>query len=112
MTGYRQGNIVLVDFGFSEGTGSKKRPSVIMSGEQYHKSRQEIIAIAITSNTQRILFGDTKITHWKEAGLIHPSVVTGIIRTIKTTLVLKKLGILSKQDLQKVRENLQQIFEF
>ena len=112
MTDYKRGDIVLVDFGFSEGEGSKKRPALIISGEQYYKSRQEIIAVAITSNTQRILFGDTEITHWKEAGLIYPSVVTGIIRTIKTTLVLKKFGTLSKQDLQKAQENLQQIFEF
>ena len=112
MTAYKQGNIVLVDFGFSERTGSKKRPALIISGEQYHKSRQEIIAAAITSNTQRILFGDTKIVDWKEANLIHPSLVTGIIRTIKAVLVLKELGALSKQDMQKVQENLQQVFGY
>ncbi len=112
MTNYRRGNIVLVDFGFSEGTGSKKRPVLIISTDDYNKSRQEIIIMAITSNIKRMLFGDTKIDRWREAGLIYPSLVTGIIRTIKMNMIIWKLGILSRQDFQKVQENLRRVIGF
>ena len=103
---YKCADIVLVNFTFSEGKGSKKRPSLIISNDSYHKSRHEIIILAITSNTQRILYGDTMIETWKEANLLRPSVVTGIVRTIKTHLIIRKLGELSLPDLKHVRENL------
>ncbi len=106
MTNYKRGDIVLVDFGFSEGVGAKKRPVLIISSDNYHKSRQEVIVAAITSNIKRALFGDTKIDKWKEARLIYPSLVTGVIRTIKVRVIIHKLGVLSKQDFQKVQKNL------
>ena len=94
MTKYKRGDIVLVDFGFSEGTGSKKRPTLIISSDNYHKGRQEVIVVAITGNIKRALCGDTKIDKWKEAGLIYPSLVTGIIRTIKESMIIRKLVVL------------------
>ena len=106
MINYKRGDIVLVDFEFSEGTGSKKRPVLIISSDNYHKSRQEVIVAAITSNIKRVLFGDTKIDKWKEARLIYPSLVTGVIRTIKVRVIIRKLGVLSKQDFQKAQKNL------
>ncbi len=106
MTKYKRGDIVLVDFGFSEETGSKKRPTLIISSDNYHSDRQEVIVVAITGNIKRALFGDTKIDKWKEAGLICPSLVTGIMRTIKGTMIIRKLGTLLLQDFQKVQKNL------
>jgi len=106
MTKYKRGDIVLVDFGFSEGTGSKKRPALIISNDNYHQGRQEVIVAAVTGNIKRVLFADTKIDKWKEAGLIYPSLVTGIMRTIKDSMIIHKLGALLQQDLQKVQKNL------
>lgn len=109
MTKHKRGDVVLVDFGFSEGVGSKKRPALIISTDSYHKNRQEVIIAAVTSNTERILFGDTKLDEWKEARLVHPSLVTGIIRTIKDSMIIHKLGTLSHKDFQNVEENLKKV---
>ena len=106
MTKYKRGDIVLVDFGFSEEKGSKKRPALIISSDDYHKNRQEVIAMAITHNIKRVLSGDTKIGEWKKAGLLYPSLVTGIIRTIKNSMIVHKLGVFPQQDFRKVQENL------
>lgn len=106
MTKYKRGDVVLLEVFFSERTESKKRPALIISGEDYHKSRQEIIISAITSNVERILTGDTKLNSWKEAGLLYPSLVTGIIQTIKNKMIIRKLGKLAQKDLQKVQKNL------
>lgn len=105
MINYDAGDIILVKFSFTEKPEFKKRPALIVSSKEYHKNRQEIIIIAITSNIKRILFGDTKITQWKEAGLIYPSLVTGIVRTLKQNMVIRKLGTLSQEDFQKVKSN-------
>jgi len=112
MTGHKAGDIVLVDFGFSESVGSKKRPALIINSDNYNKSRQEMIIMAITSNIERVLVGDTKIERWREARLLYPSLVTGIIRTIKDNMIIQKLGVLSEQDFKRVKDSLKKTIEF
>lgn len=112
MTRCRQKDIALVDFGFSEGTGSKKRPVLIISSDNYHRNRKEVIAAAITSNIGRILFADTRMADWKDAGLLYPSLVTGVIRTIKENMVIRKLGSISQKDFLMVQENLKKAMGF
>lgn len=106
MTRYKQGEVVLVEFGFSEGRGLKKRPALVISTEAYHQRRQEVIVAAITSNVTRELFGETKLSQWQAAGLLYPSVVTGVVRTIKATVVIRKLGTLPSQDFHLAHKNL------
>lgn len=80
MTGYSRGDVVLVSFVFTDETGVRQRPAVIISSDAYHRGREEAIIAAITSRTDRVLVGDHLISHWREAGLLFPSVATGIIR--------------------------------
>ena len=112
MTPSKRGEIVLVEFGFSEGVGSKRRPALIISTAQYHQNRHEVIVVAITSNISRLLPGDTLIKRWREAGLLFPSVATGIVRTIKANLIVRTLGTLSHPDFQRVEKNLRQAAGF
>jgi mRNA interferase MazF len=106
MTDYRRGDVVLVSFVFSDETGERQRPAVIVSSEAYHRSRQEAIIAAITSRTGRILVGDHLIKDWGEAGLLFPSVATGIIRTIKQSMISRRLGIISQADMEAIDDNL------
>ena len=109
MTNYDQGDVVLVRFVFTEETGAKRRPAVIISTGNYHDGRQEAIMAAITSNVDRLLIGDHLIAGWQEAGLLFPSVATGIIRTIKQTMIERRLGVLPLTDMQAVQEKLRQV---
>jgi len=111
MTKYKCKDVVLVDVVFSDGSGIKKRPALVISSDEYHKSRQEVLIAAITSNVHRVLCGDTKIKQWKETGLIVPSLVTGIIQTITGKLINRKLGVLGKEDFKKVQKNLNRAIE-
>jgi len=104
--------MVLVEFAFAQGGGSKKRPALVISSDPYHRSRQEVILAAVTSNVERHLFGDTKAEEWEDAGLLFPSVVTGIVRTIKGHMILKTLGRLTKPDFQRVEQNLKKAMGF
>lgn len=92
MIEYNRGDIALVDFILSDETGIKRRPALIVSSDTYHQGHQEVIIAAITSRTDRVLAGDYLITKWKEAGLLFPSVATGIIRTIKQSMIAKRRG--------------------
>jgi len=53
MTGYRRGDVVLVGFVYSDESGKKLRPAVIISSLAYHRGRREVIVAAITSNVSR-----------------------------------------------------------
>jgi mRNA interferase MazF len=106
MTACSRGDVVLVGFMFSDEAGRKLRPAVVISSPAYHRARQEVIVAAITSNVGRHLFGDHLIADWKEGGLPFPSVATGIIRTIKRTIIDRKLGSMPKPDLDAIARQL------
>jgi mRNA interferase MazF len=106
MTDSRRGDVVLVGFVFADESGTKLRPAVVVSSPAYHRARQEVIVVAVTSNIRRRLFGDHRIAEWKGAGLLFPSVASGILRTIKATMILRRLGALSEPDLAAVSQKL------
>ena len=106
MTEYNRGDVVLVSFVFSDETGERRRPAVIVSSGAYHRSHREAIIAAITSRTDRILAGDHLIIDWQGAGLLFPSVATGIIRTIKQSMIAHRLEIMSKTDMEAIDDNL------
>ncbi len=102
MIPYKRGDVVLVRFVFSDETGAKVRPAAVVSTAPYHRGRQEIIVAAVTSNVDRRLFGDSNLADWRQAGLLSPSLATGILRTIKQSMVGRKLGALSVSDQESV----------
>lgn len=111
MTEFNRGDVVLVSFIFSDETGERRRPAVIVSSDAYHQGRQEAIIAAITSRTDRILVGDHLISDWQGAGLLFPSVATGIIRTIKQGMIAKKLGTMPQRDIHGIEDNLRDVLE-
>jgi mRNA interferase MazF len=106
MTSYNRGDVVLVGFVFADQSGWRIRPALVISSSVYHRARQEVIVAAITSNVRRRLLGDYLVADWKGAGLLFPSMVTGIIRTIKQTMIYRKLGSLAASDLDAVEREL------
>ena len=110
MTVYNRGDIVLVGFVFSDESATKLRPAVVISSAAYNRSRQEIIVAAITSNIRRRLVGDHLISDWKGAGLLFPPLATGIFRTIKQSMIQRKVGTMPKPEMQafdlKLRQSL------
>ncbi len=61
----------------------------------------------VTSNVDLVLFGDHVLVGWKEAGLLFPSLVTGILRTIKSEMIYRKLGSIAPREMKTVDLNLQ-----
>jgi mRNA interferase MazF len=106
MTACSRGDVVLVTFPFPDGTGIKRRPAVVVSSTPYHRARQEVVLAAVTSNVRRRRLGDHLVRDWKGAGLLFPSLVTGILRTVKQGMVERRLGALPKADLQAVEREL------
>jgi len=49
--------------------------------------------------------GDYKDQSWRESGLLYPSIVTGIVRTIKQDMIAGKLGELQPPSCIRSRTN-------
>jgi mRNA interferase MazF len=106
MTAYKRGDVVLVGFVFSDESGQKLRPALVISSSAYNRGRKEVVVAAITSNVRRRLFGDHLIADWKAAGLLFPSVATGILRTVARGVIYRKLGVMAKVDMDAVDNGL------
>jgi mRNA interferase MazF len=109
MTSCSRGDLVLVKFVFADEKGAKQRPGLIVSTDGYHQDRRESILMAVTSNVGRLMVGDYKIKAWREAGLLYPSIVTGIVRTIKHDMIAGKLGALPALEMRAVENQLRSI---
>ncbi|MFQ5329284.1 MAG: type II toxin-antitoxin system PemK/MazF family toxin [Thermodesulfobacteriota bacterium] len=110
MTTCSFGEIVLVPFPFTDQSDIKKRPAVIVSSNAYNRERPDVVIMAVTSQMRSAdYFGDIKISQWREAGLIKPSVIKPVIATIENGLIIKKLGSLGDKDQSSLKEALQTI---
>ncbi|CAG0969969.1 hypothetical protein BURK2_01224 [Burkholderiales bacterium] len=99
------GEVVLVPFPFTDQSGTKKRPAVIISSSGYNANRRDLVIMAITSQVRQPLgFGEAPISDCQAAGLIKPSVLKPVVTTIEQGLVVRTLGALSVNDLRALRE--------
>jgi mRNA interferase MazF len=109
-TGYSFGDVVLVPFPFTDQSGTKKRPAVVVSSAAYQAQRRDLVIMAITSQVRpRPAFGEFLVAEWKRAGLIAPSAVKPVLTTIDKRLILRRLGQLQFQDARSLRTSLAQI---
>ena len=50
MTHYKQGDVILIPFPFTDFSTFKQRPAVVLSSNEFNHTHQDIIAAAITSH--------------------------------------------------------------
>jgi mRNA interferase MazF len=110
MTNYNFGEIVLVPFPFTDQTGTKKRPAVIVSSAFYNVSLPDVVLTAVTSQVRKPLkAGEIEINDWQNAGLLKSSVIKPVFTTIEKKLILRKLGELEKNDEENLKIGLQNL---
>ncbi|MCG8607093.1 type II toxin-antitoxin system PemK/MazF family toxin [bacterium] len=101
---YRKWDIVLVRFPFTDYTGSKKRPALIISPNEFNKL-QDVLITFVTSRLEvppRI--GDYVIVQWQKAGLPKPSLIRMKFATIDKSIISKRLGHLAPKDVGEFRK--------
>jgi mRNA interferase MazF len=100
MINFNPGDAVLVPFPFSDISGVKKRPALVLAiAERWG----ELVCVMLTSSPQ--FYNEVTVTMWKEAGLLKPTVArVHRLFTIDAQLVIKTLGILQAADFEKIRQ--------
>ncbi len=105
-------DIILVPFPFSDQSGSKKRPGLIISHDRFNESSEDLIICAITSNVSNdkntIVI---KADDWKDGMYSESCVKAAIILTIERSIVLKRIGRLSGERFKEVIEKVHSIIK-
>ncbi len=106
---YAKGDVVLVAFPFRDKRAAKVRPAVVLSGADYNR-RGDVILAAITTHAPRLPI-DYPIQGWREAGLVAPSVVRIQLATVAVRRLLFRPGRMAKDDLARVDLLLTKVLE-
>jgi mRNA interferase MazF len=98
MTPYKQGDVVLVPFPFTDLSTVKQRPAVVVSADWFNRSHSDCVLVAITSQIPATIARDELLLAANDlhsAGLPKASLVRcGKVVTIQQTLIRKRLGVL------------------
>ncbi len=104
---YKQFDVVVVPFPFTDKNSSKRRPALVISKPNVlgNKVGQSVLAM-ITSAKQSNWPLDVGIKDLDVVGLSSDSVVRMKLFTLDHQLILRKIGHLSKQDTSAVKTSL------
>ena len=95
MPSYSKNEVVLVRYPFSNLSGSKVRPAIVVNASH---SSQDLIIVPLTSKVSVLLAGEFTLADWKGAGLNVASAVKRGLYTVHQSLVIKAIGSLSASD--------------
>ena len=112
MTDYKQGDLVLVSFPFSDLSTTKQRPALVLSVVTPRTFPKLFVVAMLTSQIEsEEIEGDHIVKDWKEAGLLHPSKVRlSKVVSLEEGLLKKKLGTLALKDRRQVKSKFLRLF--
>ena len=111
-TAYRQGDVVLVSFPFTDLTSSKRRPALVLSPNSFNTAVLDLVLAAITSH----ITNDPNAVHLRhgdfaEGGLPKASMVkTTKLFTMHSALVVKRIGALRAGKMEAVLRSVRGFF--
>ena len=110
MVTYKQFDVVVVPFPFTDKTASKKRPALVISDESFNLSLRKSVMAMITTSGHSPWMLDVPIIDLAASGLKSPSLIRMKLFTLDNVLILKKIGTLTQSDQERVKNSLKQLF--
>lgn len=95
---YKQFDVVVVPFPFTDRNTSKRRPAVVISDAGFNQSIGQSVLAMITSAKHSSWALDTPITDLDSAGLPSSSIIRMKLFTLDHSLIIRKAGRLSDVD--------------
>ena len=105
MPSYSRNDILLVRYPFTDLSGVKVRPAIVVNAP--HPS-QDSFVVPLTSRLAVLQPGEFILAEWQSAGLNVPSAVKRGIYTIHPSLIAKLVGHLSAKDSRHLEKSLQE----
>lgn len=99
-----QGELLLVPFPFSDQSGRKVRPVIIVSNNEFNKYSDDIIVIGVTSNYLKDRYSISLTDDNLDEGKLLTKCVVKIENILKLDkeLIIKKIGKINKQTLKDI----------
>jgi mRNA interferase MazF len=107
MSIYKQRDIVLITFPFSDLTGQKVRPVIILSNSTYNQQSQDILVCGITANLKVTPFSIiVDITDVEHPGTLKnkSKIRVDTIASLEQSLVIKKIARLNTSIFKQIVE--------
>ncbi|MCP4681569.1 MAG: type II toxin-antitoxin system PemK/MazF family toxin [Desulfobacterales bacterium] len=95
---YKQFDVVVVPFPFTDMNADKRRPALVLSTENFNKQSENCVLAMITSQNNPDWPLDTRIGSLRKAGLKAPSKIRMKLFTLDSRLIIRKMGGLSGKD--------------
>ena len=114
-TTFKRGHVVVVDVPFSNHSGVKPRPALVISAEAFHRNLPDVIVCPISSQPRyyrRPGPGDYPLREWRVSGLRHPSTVRiSKVLPVDKQITRRILGRVAQPDLNRVELGLRQALD-
>jgi len=98
-----QGDVILVPFPFSDRTGQKVRPAIVISNDGFNRG-DDIVIAAVTSNTTPGTYTVLIDNNSLQEGVLHSqsAVKAGRLATIDKHIAIKRIATITPVALQNV----------
>jgi len=107
--------VVVVEVPFSDVSGTKRRPALVVSAEAFHRGLADVIVCPISSQPRYHRTpgaGDCPLRGWRLAGLRHPSTVrVSKLLAVDKQIIRKAIGTLAPDDLSIVTNTIRRAFD-
>lgn len=105
-TTFRRGQVVVVAVPFSDYSGTKPRPAMVVSADAFHRDLPDVIVCPISSQHRyysRPGPGDCPLQGWRTVGLRHPSTLrVSKLLAIDKRIIRRTLGTAVQEDLTRI----------
>jgi len=103
-----QRDILLVPFPFSDQSGKKVRPIIVISNNEFNESSEDILVVGVTSNLSKDKYTLELTNSDLEEGKLfsHCCIKVENILKIDKKLIIKKIGKIKKNILSTILDNI------
>jgi len=110
---YRQRDILLTKFPFSDLVGFKVRPVLVLSNDSYNRRFSDLLICAITSSPRPHEYATSLVSKDLEQGelKVESKVRADTITSIEQQIVLKKIGRVKKEKYHQVVGLIQKLID-
>lgn len=101
----KQGDLVLIPIPFTDLSSQKRRPVIVISNDDYHRTASDVVVVAMTSNPDAVPLSFVLTSADLEAGSLNrPGTVRADkIYTLAASLIVKTFGRVNKPTLERIR---------
>ena len=109
-----QRDLLLVPFPFSDQSGRKVRPVIVISKDEFNKYSDDVIVIGVTSNILKNKYSINLTNNNLDEGKLSTNCCIKIENLLKLDkeLMIKKIGKVNKETIKKIIDNLFTIINY